>query len=151
MLVRAGKFVAEDIDALGCRRLETIDGRVLFEGGPEAVARANINLRCAERVLIRLGAFAPTASTRCSRVRRRCRGSPLSAATARSRQGAYGEIPPCFHPRLPAHREKSCRRPPFLGLRPCPPARNGREAPNRVFYPQRRGVADDRYQRRAPP
>ena len=51
------KFVAEDIDALGCRRLETIDGRVLFEGGPEAVARANINLRCAERVLIRLGAF----------------------------------------------------------------------------------------------
>ena len=51
------KFVAEDIDALGCRRLQTIDGRVLFEGDASAVARANVSFRYAERVLIRLGVF----------------------------------------------------------------------------------------------
>lgn len=52
------KFVAEDIDALGLRRIQTIDGRVVFEGRAEDIARCNINFRYAERVLIRLGAFA---------------------------------------------------------------------------------------------
>ena len=52
------KFVAEDIDALGLRRIRTIDGRVVFEGRAEDIARCNINFRYAERVLIRLGAFA---------------------------------------------------------------------------------------------
>ena len=51
------KALGEEIDALGCRRIETIDGRVTFEGEPRDVARANIFLRCAERVLIRIGAF----------------------------------------------------------------------------------------------
>jgi putative N6-adenine-specific DNA methylase len=37
------------------------NGRVYFSGGPEAVARANVNLRVGERVLIELGRFdAPT-------------------------------------------------------------------------------------------
>ena len=51
------KQLGEEIDALGCRRLFTIDGRVAFEGRPEDVARANVFLRLAERVYIRLGAF----------------------------------------------------------------------------------------------
>ena len=51
------KLVGEEIDALGYERRETIDGRVYFEGGVEAIARANINLRCAERVLIEMGSF----------------------------------------------------------------------------------------------
>lgn len=54
------KLVGEEIDALGCRRRETIDGRVYFEGPASAVARANINLRCAERVLIELASFEAT-------------------------------------------------------------------------------------------
>ena len=33
------------------------NGRVLFEGDESTLAWANLNLRCAERVLIRLGAF----------------------------------------------------------------------------------------------
>ena len=33
------------------------NGRVLFSGGPELLARANIGLRCAERVQILLGTF----------------------------------------------------------------------------------------------
>lgn len=51
------KFVAEDIDALGYKRLETIDGRVVFEGPPEAVARCNIFFRYAERLFIRVAEF----------------------------------------------------------------------------------------------
>lgn len=52
------KFLGEEIDALGCKRIETIDGRVTFEGTLEDVARANINLRLAEHVFIKLGEFS---------------------------------------------------------------------------------------------
>lgn len=51
------KFLGEEIDALGCKRIETIDGRVTFEGTLLDVARANINLRLAEHVFIKLGEF----------------------------------------------------------------------------------------------
>ncbi len=51
------KQLGEEIDALGLKRVETIDGRVLFEGEEKDVPRANINLRLAERVFIVLGRF----------------------------------------------------------------------------------------------
>ena len=51
------KLLGEEIDALGLRRIETMDGRVLFEGDFADIARANLCLRCAERVLVRVGAF----------------------------------------------------------------------------------------------
>ena len=51
------KFVGEEIDACGGKRLETIDGRVVFTGNEDVLARANVNLRTAERVYIRVGAF----------------------------------------------------------------------------------------------
>ena len=51
------KLLGEEIDALGLKRLETIDGRVTFEGEEADIPRANIHLRCAERVFVRLGAF----------------------------------------------------------------------------------------------
>ena len=51
------KFVGEEIDALGYKRLETIDGRVTFEGDIAAIARCNTWLRCAERVYIKMGEF----------------------------------------------------------------------------------------------
>ena len=51
------KQLGEEIDALGLKRVETIDGRVLFEGEEKDIPRANINLRLAERVLIVLGRF----------------------------------------------------------------------------------------------
>lgn len=55
------KQLGEEIDALGLKRVQTIDGRVIFEGNETDIARANINLRCAERVFIKLGDFhAPT-------------------------------------------------------------------------------------------
>ncbi len=54
-------LLGAEIDALGCRRLSTIDGRVTFEGDEAAAARANIFLRYAERLYLHLGTFpAPT-------------------------------------------------------------------------------------------
>ncbi len=49
--------LGEEIDALGCKRLETMDGRVTFEGTEADIARANVRLRLAERVFIRVGQF----------------------------------------------------------------------------------------------
>lgn len=54
------KFVGETIDALGYKRLETIEGRVYFEGDESAVARCNINFRCAEKLFIILDEFEAT-------------------------------------------------------------------------------------------
>lgn len=52
--------LGEEIDALGYKRLETIDGRIIFEGDISAVARCNTWLRTAERVFILLGRFRAT-------------------------------------------------------------------------------------------
>lgn len=54
------KQLGEEIDALGLRRIETIDGRVIFEGEELDVARCNVCLRCAEHVFIRVGHFDAT-------------------------------------------------------------------------------------------
>lgn len=51
------KLVGEEIDALGYKRIETIDGRVTFEGDMSAIARCNINFRYAERLYLKLGSF----------------------------------------------------------------------------------------------
>ncbi|HEX2937593.1 MAG TPA: class I SAM-dependent RNA methyltransferase [Ruminiclostridium sp.] len=50
-------LVADEIKALGYSEVETQNGRVIFSGDESAIARANIGLRCAERVLILLGEF----------------------------------------------------------------------------------------------
>lgn len=48
-------LLGEEIDALGYKRIETIDGRVRFEGDETAAARCNIWLRTAERLFIEIG------------------------------------------------------------------------------------------------
>ena len=50
-------LLGEEIDRLGYERKSTIDGRVTFFGDCEAVAYANVFLRYAERVFIKLGEF----------------------------------------------------------------------------------------------
>ena len=52
------RLLGEEIDALGLKRLDTIDGRVTFEGDVADIPRANIALRCAERVFILVGQFS---------------------------------------------------------------------------------------------
>ena len=54
------KLLGEEIDALGLRRIDTMDGRVTFEGELSDIARANIGLRCAEHVFIKLASFPAT-------------------------------------------------------------------------------------------
>ena len=54
------RLVGQEIDALGGRRTETMDGRVYFEGDERTLVRSNLRLRCAERVLILLGRFPAT-------------------------------------------------------------------------------------------
>ncbi len=49
--------MGEVIDELGCKRTQTIDGRVYFEGDENSLADANIRLRFAERVFINMGSF----------------------------------------------------------------------------------------------
>ena len=51
------RLLGEEIDALGLHRIETMDGRVIFEGEEKDIARANIGLRCAERVFVLMGRF----------------------------------------------------------------------------------------------
>ena len=50
-------LLGEEIDNLGYKRMETIDGRVTFEAPIEGIAVCNLKLRTAERVLIKLGSF----------------------------------------------------------------------------------------------
>lgn len=50
-------LVADELRELGMENVTAENGRVLFSGGVDALARANINLRCAERVLIVVGEF----------------------------------------------------------------------------------------------
>ncbi|MBD5551570.1 MAG: class I SAM-dependent RNA methyltransferase [Lachnospiraceae bacterium] len=47
----------KEITQLGYEILQVEDGRVLFAGDEEAVCRANLYLRTAERILIRIGSF----------------------------------------------------------------------------------------------
>ena len=54
------KLLGEEIDALGLHRLDTMDGRVTFEGDLCDIARANIGLRCAEHVFVKLASFPAT-------------------------------------------------------------------------------------------
>ena len=54
------KLLGEELDALGMKRTETMDGRVFFEGDEADVVRANLHLRCAEHVFVLLGRFSAT-------------------------------------------------------------------------------------------
>lgn len=50
-------LVAEELREMGCEEVRAENGRVLFSGGPELLARANINSRYAERIGLLLGEF----------------------------------------------------------------------------------------------
>ena len=50
-------LLGAEIEALGYQKMETIDGRVTFEGGVDAAARANLGLRFAERLFWNAGTF----------------------------------------------------------------------------------------------
>ena len=49
--------IADELKRLGLSDVKNENGRVYFRGGDDAIARANINLRVGERVLLELGRF----------------------------------------------------------------------------------------------
>lgn len=51
------RLLGEEIDALGGKRTQTIDGRVTFNAEISDIPKYNINLRFAERLYINLGSF----------------------------------------------------------------------------------------------
>ena len=50
-------LLGEEIDSLGYRRVNTMDGRITFEGDAYACCVCNINLRFAERLYLNMGEF----------------------------------------------------------------------------------------------
>ena len=50
-------IVGDELKRMDAGEVRVENGRVLFSGGLELLARANIGLRCAERVQILLGTF----------------------------------------------------------------------------------------------
>lgn len=53
-------IVAKELKKLGYENLNTFDGKVEFTGDEMDIAIANIHLRCADRVLIKMGEFKAT-------------------------------------------------------------------------------------------
>ena len=49
--------ISDELKRMGLAGVKNENGRVYFEGGADAVARANIGLRTGERVLLELGSF----------------------------------------------------------------------------------------------
>ena len=49
--------IADELKRLDMENVTSENGRVYFTGGAEAIARANVNLRIGERVLVELGRF----------------------------------------------------------------------------------------------
>lgn len=56
-------LLGEEIENLGYKRIENMDGRITFEGDEYAAARCSINLRFAERLYLHVGAFSATTFT----------------------------------------------------------------------------------------
>ena len=49
--------VKQELENLGCSNIAAFDARVYFDGDDETIARANLWLRCADRVYIVLDEF----------------------------------------------------------------------------------------------
>ena len=74
------RVVAQELNALGVDDVQTLEGGVAFVGGPEEMVRANLWLRCASRVLLRLGRFE---ARRVDAIERRARTIPFVRYIAR--------------------------------------------------------------------
>ncbi len=49
--------VRREIEGIGCRVLRTEDGKITYASGVQGIARSNLRLRSAERVLLKMGEF----------------------------------------------------------------------------------------------
>lgn len=54
------KLVQDELKNLGLPILKTEDGRITFEGDEQAIMKANLWLRCADRIQVKMGEFQAT-------------------------------------------------------------------------------------------
>ena len=73
-----------EIINLGYEIVRVEDGRVSFRGEASAIARANVFLRTAERVLLCVGRFKAYSFDSCSSRQRPCHGKNIFLRTAGS-------------------------------------------------------------------
>jgi putative N6-adenine-specific DNA methylase len=91
--------VRAELSALGCAEPRTEDRGVVFEGSAEDVARCNIRLRAADRVLLRLSEFpaedfdALYEGVRAVRWRDLLAPSPAVVVEARSARSKISSVP----------------------------------------------------------
>ena len=115
------------------------NGRVFFEGDEATLAWANLNLRCAERVLIRL----PGQDLRPA-VRGR-QGAAVGAVHPEGRrvpgEGPQSGLRAAFHPGLPEDHQKGGRQPSGAGVRPELVRGDRREVSDPVRHHARHGRA----------
>lgn len=66
--------IADELRRMKMQNVQNENGRVYFTGGAKEIAKANINLRIGERVLLELGRFRAETFDELLREPRRCRG-----------------------------------------------------------------------------
>ena len=49
--------IKRELQNLGIENIKLSDGKAEFKGDAEVIAKCNLNLRCADRVLIKVGEF----------------------------------------------------------------------------------------------
>ena len=78
-------ILGDELRRMGAENVRPENGRVLFAGDMELLARANIGSRYAERIQIHLGSFPARSLRSCSRGSRPCPGKSGSARKTPSR------------------------------------------------------------------
>lgn len=76
--------IADELRRMKMQNVQNENGRVYFTGGAKEIAKANINLRIGERVLLELGRFRAETFDELFERTRRCRGRCSFRAMLRS-------------------------------------------------------------------
>lgn len=142
---------AREVRSLGYETKAVDNGRITLEGDFSAVARLNINLRTAERVLIKIGAFRATSFDELFEKSRALPWDGVDSQGLRlSREGPCVKIKAAFRAGHPVHFEKSIVEKLKQGARRRVAFGNRREISNSVFPFKRFLHPDAGHLRRAP-
>ena len=74
-------LIADELKRMGAENVASENGRVYFSGDESLIARANINLRVGERILLELGKFDAFTFDELFEKTKRSRGNQSSRAT----------------------------------------------------------------------
>lgn len=109
-------LVAEELRQMDAREVTAENGRVFFNGDQAMLARANINSRFAERILIVLDRFTAVTFEELFQAVRRLPWSEFIGSTDTFPVKGTLFPPPCTVCRTAKNHQKSCGREPERGL-----------------------------------